>query len=498
MSEILSSRPRAQNSVQAERVFYERVRELGGTVLEEKWLGANTRHRVRCTSGHETTPLPSTVRSRGGICRVCSGRDSQAAEAAFRARVAELGGVVVEPLWLGNNTPHKVRCAAGHDCSPHPSSVKQGRGICRICVGLDSGTAERAFRDRVESLGGTVLEADWLGSKVPHLVRCANGHEGKARPADVQKGRGLCRTCGGNDPKVAERAFRNHVAELGGVVLEPKWLGANAPHRVRCAAGHESTPRPGNVRDRGRICRTCANRDPLLAEREFRARVDQLGGNLLESSWLGVNTPHRVICARGHECYPRPGHLRSGRGICRSCAGKDPVQAERDFHERLARFGGTLLETKWLGSTTPHRVLCVAGHLCKPRPSAVQQGQGICRGCASKEWDVFYVVKNADEGLIKFGITSGNPRPRLQDHSRDGYRSVVRILTKLPDGFARSIEQAAIVALRRVGERPAKGREYYNARATGLVLDVADNYPDVPPGLMISHLPVQQAAKRAA
>lgn len=488
----LTDRPRSEASLNAEKVFCEQMAELGATVVEEQWLGANTRHRAVCKAGHRCMALPSSVRRGEGICKTCAGRDPRAAWAAFRARVVELGGEVLEPAWLGSNKPHRARCSAGHDCAPWPMSVQQCRGICRICAGKDPGTAESAFRARVAELGGIVLEPGWLGSNLPHGVRCAAGHEGSTRPGDLARGRGLCRTCAGIDPRVAEREFRERVEALGGIVLEPTWLGANAGHRVRCSAGHETTPRPSNVRNRGRICRTCAGRDPRLAEREFRARVAELGGVILEPAWRGANTPHRAHCSAGHECFPQPGHLRAGRGMCRICARKDPVQAEREFRARLDRFGASLLESRWLGSTTPHRVRCAAGHDCRPRPSAVQQGQGICRGCASKEWDVFYVVRNSDAGLIKFGITSGNPRPRLQDHARDGYRSVVRVLTKLPDGFARRIEQSAIVTLRRLGEAPAKGREYYDARVAGIVLDVADNFPDAPQGLETRRVSLEQ------
>lgn len=472
---------RSQDSILAEKAFFDRVAELGGTVLEDRWLGARVRHRVRCAAGHETTPLPMSVRVGGGICRICAGRDSQAAHDAFRARVAELGGVVIESTWLGNNTPHRVRCAAGHDCNPQPGSVQQGRGICRACAGLDSRTAERAFRDRLAELGGTLLESGWLGSATPHRVRCAAGHEGTTRPADVRKGRGICRTCAGNDPRVAEREFRERIEELGGTVLEEAWLGANAAHRVRCAQGHETTPKPANVRVRGRFCRTCARRDPRLAETEFRASIATLGGELLEPEWRGANEPHRARCAAGHMCFPRPGHLRAGRGMCRTCARKDPVQAEREFHVALRRFGATLLEERWLGSNVPHQIRCAVGHNCKPRPSAVQQGQGVCRSCAGRKWDVFYVVQHDGLGLLKFGITSGNPRPRLKQHARAGYRRVIRVFTNLPHGFARRLEMAVIVALRRAEIAPASGREYYDIGALGAVLDIADNYPDTAP-----------------
>lgn len=36
--------------------------------------------------------------------------------------------------------------------------------------------------------------------------------------------------------------FRATVEELEGVPLEDTWLGSKIPHRVRCTAGHEAKP----------------------------------------------------------------------------------------------------------------------------------------------------------------------------------------------------------------------------------------------------------------
>ena len=75
------------------------------------------------------------------------------AEARFRARLGELGAELLEPQWLGGHTPHRVRCAAGHLCSPRPSGVIRGRGICCICAGNDAAAAEARFRARLGELG---------------------------------------------------------------------------------------------------------------------------------------------------------------------------------------------------------------------------------------------------------------------------------------------------------------------------------------------------------
>lgn len=254
--------------------------------------------------------------------------------------------------------------------------------------------------------------------------------------------------------------FRQRVESLGGIVLEPEWLGARTPHRCRCAVGHECRTRPDNLKSGQGMCRVCGRRDPSTAEMGFRKRVAEFGGIVLEPRWLGNLVPHRCRCAAGHLCNPRPGDTQQGRGICRACAGKDPVIAEQEFYERVSELGGFVIETEWLGCDKTQRVICSAGHECCPRPSGVQQGDGICRLCAGKTWDVFYIVQHSEADVIKFGVTSGVSRPRLREHKRAGFG---RVLLDMSLSDAHAVEQLIIRKLKNSGHRAVRGREYFPA-----------------------------------
>jgi hypothetical protein len=106
----------------------------------------------------------------------------------------------------------------------------------------------------------------------------------------------------------------------------------------------------------------------------------------------------------------------------------------------------------------------------------VLQGSGVCRVCAGKAWDVFYVVADDINGIVKFGITSGDPRPRLYRHARDGFDSVIRLVEGLPGDVAPRLERATLAALRDAREKPVRGIEYFPARTLGLILDLVDGW----------------------
>lgn len=368
-----------------------------------------------------------------------------------------------QPRWCCNTGPGPLRRLIR---SPRVTTIQRRRSARSI-------QAEANFRSRLNELGATLLEPEWLGTDRPHRVRCAAGHQSATRPGNVSQGWGICRTCGGNDPKVTQAKFRVRLNELGATLLEPEWLGSGKPHRVRCIKGHECHPRPYEISQGGGVCRACAGKDPKAAEAAFHTRLNELGAQLLEPEWLGTRTPHRVRCAAGHECTPRPSTLKQGLGICITCAGQDPKAASAAFREAVQLLGGVVLEPKWLGTNKPHRVRCVDGHLSSPRPDCIRQGQGICARCRGRCYDTFYIVVDEINDVVKFGITTREGRRRLAAHRRDGYDRTELLISRMPDGQAVALERTCLAALRDVGEHPVRGREYFHARALALLLDVA-------------------------
>lgn len=213
---------------------------------------------------------------------------------------------------------------------------------------------------------------------------------------------------------------------------------------------------------------------PVVAEAALRARLDELGATLLEP-YKGANEPHHVRCAAGHDCYPHAHQVVRGHGFCRTCAGQDPAVSEAAFRAALLQMGATLLEP-YKSSQKKHRVRCKDGHECWPRPDVVRRGHGICAECAHKVWDVFYVVAHETEPRVKFGISNTSGRVRLRTHRSAGYTMVVRLMTGLPGSLARETEDAIRAALASAGARPVQGREYFDSSCLGLILDVADSW----------------------
>jgi hypothetical protein len=270
-----------------------------------------------------------------------------------------------------------------------------------------------------------------------------------------------------------ETAFNARLAELGAVLLQTQWLGSNARHKAMCRNGHICYPRPFNVLRQG-ICKTGACNDRRsIGEQRFIIRLYELGARPLYAIYNGGRMPHKVMCNANHICYVRPTNVNQGQGVCKICAGIDSITADQNFRNHLISLGATPVYVKFCGSKSPHKAICNAGHICYPRPDNVKMGQGICRICVGNIWDVLYVVVNRTEHRIKFGITSGAPKPRLSDHKRRGYAEVARLIEI---ESAHKLEQIIKIALAACNYEPVRGREYFDIDALPFILYIVDTY----------------------
>lgn len=198
--------------------------------------------------------------------------------------------------------------------------------------------------------------------------------------------------------------------------------------------------------------------------------------------------PCAVTYEDGVRCA-NPRRVAMHGGICTTCQvwsykhdGRSPhgrpartqSRAYADFLGRLEPHGATCLEASWLGARIPHRIRCSEGHEVTVYPDNVRKGEGVCRLCRGKAWDAFYVV--AGNGVVKFGITSGDPSPRLNIHRNVGLTERLRLMTDMPEGAALWFERQVKAVLRESGARPVRGREYFGAEWTELVTDIVDRF----------------------
>lgn len=292
------------------------------------------------------------------------------------------------------------------------------------------------------------------------------------------------------DESTSER-FARWTAENGYTLADGfEWVNIRTRYAATCPAGHECMLRPDSSIGRGSGCQRCgilkrAETKTEGARQRFLAWINEAGFTLAEGfEWVGSKggTAYDATCPQGHPCRVSPNAIQQGRSGCGKCARKrvgrykTSVASRDEFTAWADANGYTLVDFKWRGTMTPHPAICPNGHECRPNPGHVRKGVGGCAACKNKVFDVFYVVTNPDAGVLKFGVTSGDPAPRLRDHRKHGYSEVVRLFRGMGQGEAATLERELLRLMACGSVPPVKGREYFPLTALNTVLYVADEW----------------------
>ena len=243
------------DSETAKQNFYNNIKILGGTVIGE-YTNSSTPVDCICVKGHACNPRPNDIQQGHGMCKICAGNDSETAKQNFYNNIKILGGTVIGE-YTNSSTQVDCICKDGHPCNPNPNNINNGHGMCRICSGCDSETAKQNFYDNIKILGGTVI-GEYTNSSTRVDCICKDGHPCKPAPGDIQQGHGMCRICSGTDLETAKQNFYTNIENLGGTVIG-EYKGKDTPVNCICKNGHNCKPAPGGIQQGHGMCRRCCN-----------------------------------------------------------------------------------------------------------------------------------------------------------------------------------------------------------------------------------------------
>jgi hypothetical protein len=214
------------NKKYCEKRFIIKVEKLGGKVIG-KYQGVNIKVKCICKNGHECNPIPNGVQQGEGICRICSGLDSEMSKINFIKTIIEkLEGKVIGE-YVNNTTCVKCICKHGHECNPKPNSIKQGHGMCKICAKNDPELSKYNFTNKIIEYGGSVIgEYQNANSKIKCI--CKNNHVCYPYPSNIQQGHGMCNKCSQSAGEifisnVLEKLNITYVTEVNNDLIKNKF-----------------------------------------------------------------------------------------------------------------------------------------------------------------------------------------------------------------------------------------------------------------------------------
>lgn len=181
-------------------------------------------------------------------------------------------------------------------------------------------TSYEYVRDRfirnIEKLGGTVY-GEYKKMNVKIHCKCSKGHDCYPNPLCIQMGCGMCKICAGNDSGTSKKCFEETIIKLGAKIIG-EYKNCQTPIECECSEGHKCNPRPSDTRRGVGICRVCAGNDPITAGNNFIKNIENLGGSVV-GIYKMKDIPVECLCPNNHTCFPIPNCIRNGQGMCEHC-----------------------------------------------------------------------------------------------------------------------------------------------------------------------------------
>lgn len=332
-------------------------------------------------------------------------------------------------------------------------------------------------------------------------VRCSSGHEFSVRawdlvsapkPFGLDPSKPWCKKCR-NASWVAEcLAALMLVANSQGVELkattERDESGeGHVVFAAKCPKGHrfEATGRdatnwrgePVNI-----LCPDCRE---AAAFAEGFAKIEALLRETRSTVAKRYRNAAEVRCRRGH-LHTFYVDSQQGREAIRPnfCGACRMLAKFREFSEEAKDLGITVLESRWIAASRPHRAVCFAGHEFGFIPKKLKRGCPDCPrgmyGGVVPPHDVYYVVSGLDtttgKETVKPGISSGGGYGRLRQHAEDGLAVQHLRISGLPLGMARVLEGFVLDGLDSEGWLSTRGVEYFPVAALQDTMDLVGEW----------------------
>jgi len=244
-------------------------------------------------------------------------------------------------------------------------------------------------KEYANEYGYTVLSEEYANNKHPLKILCPDGHEFRMRWENFRRG-ARCLECSRILQGNRQRRSLDDVSELfleyGYILLSEEYRNSNEKLDLLCPNGHNIEMRWGDFQQ-GHRCNICHNESRKLKISDIRARVDEIGFNLVSKNNVQTDGLLKFSCPSGHifektwtgflsvkykcpQCFERI--IRKG-GRKNGYFGKRTIA---DVREHVENNGDILLSSEYFGAHEKLKIMCPDGHQFDITWSSYQQGNG--------------------------------------------------------------------------------------------------------------------------
>lgn len=290
----------------------EKASKHGWIVLSTQYINRITKYKFLCPQYHENLISGANFSANNPVCKTCKHLKYSN---DFKNQIENLGGKVIG-TYINNSTKVECMCINDHTCFVKPASVQQGQGMCNKCANRSKDEAEKIFINQIEILGGKVI-GNYNGAHKPVNCICKNGHECTPRPSSIRLGRGMCKICAGKCKTKAEKKFVYTIENLGGKVIG-KYINRNTGVDCVCKNGHECKPHPAGIRQGQGMCKICVKSCPIEAKKIFFQIIENKNIKIV-SDYVNGGVKVNCLCPNNHRLCVYPRNVNAKGISCKIC-----------------------------------------------------------------------------------------------------------------------------------------------------------------------------------
>ena len=249
-----------------------------------------------------------------------------------------------------------------------------------------------------EQWGGKCLSEHYIHSESHLHWQCAEGHQWTATPNCVKNLKSWCPTCAINEERLGLPEMQALAIARRGKCLSSVYINAFTPLRWQCEFGHIWATEPRQVKYRNAWCPICAKDKTRLGLAKMQALAAERGGECLSTEYVNSRSSLLWQCAAKHQWSAAPTNVKGRKSWCPTCAGKANADKRRGKKRgRLERLtieemqdiatlrGGQCLSDEYVNSYTCLRWRCKLGHEWDATPSSIKYHQCWCPECALED-----------------------------------------------------------------------------------------------------------------
>lgn len=322
--------------------------------------------------------------------------------------IESFGYELLNEEYMNANTKLKIKCSNGHIFERTFSKFKQTQN-CPYCTKTRKWTVEE-IREYLNNIGYTLISNEYKNNQTKLDMMCSEGHKIKMTFGSIQQGKRchICsRKTSSEKKKYTYDFVKEYIESFGYVLLSEKYIRQDKKLEMVCPKGHIFKMSFSKFKQ-GQRCPKCCNNKKMTHE-EFIEKFYKQNPNANSIEILGtyINSTTKIRCkckVDKYEWETIPSVLLNQKCGCPKCSGniqKSHEEFMKDFIKKNIFANEIEILEKYKNAYTKIKCRCkIDGYEWETKPSNLLNGTG-CPKCNESKGEK-RIAKYLKENNIKF------------------------------------------------------------------------------------------------